>query len=145
MELQATREMEPLYVVTYWEMGRVYYLMGKYSESVAILEDGIRLVGRLPILLMYAGASYAMLGQHDVARGIAAELRAISEQRYISPMYEAHVARALGEHDRAESLVERAYELRSGWLMFTRADPLNDPRRDDPCFHEWLRKLGLDF
>ena len=143
--LQATREMEPLYAVTYWELGRVYYLMGRHSESVAILEDGIRLVGRLPILLMYAGASYAMLGQHDVARGIAAELRAISDQRYISPMYEAHVARALGEDDRAKSLVERAYELRSGWLMFTRADPLNDPLRNDPTFHEWLRKLGLDF
>jgi serine/threonine-protein kinase len=142
---RATLEMEPLYVPTLWEIGRVYYLMERYAESAAALEEGMRLTGRAPLLLMYAGSAYAMLGERELARGIAAELRAISERRYLSPLYESHVLGALGEREAADKLIERAYELRSGWLIFIRADPIWDPVRAEPSHVALLKKLKLDF
>ena len=142
---RATLEMEPLYVPTIWEIGRVYYLMGRYSESAAVLEEGMRLTGRTPGLLMYAGSAYAMLGEREMAWGIAAEIRAISERCYLSPLHEAHVLGALGEREAADKLIDRAYELRSGWLMFARVDPIWDPLRDQPHFVALLKRLKLDF
>jgi eukaryotic-like serine/threonine-protein kinase len=142
---RATLEMEPLYVPTLWEIGRVYYLMGRYAESVAALEEGIRLTGRMPTLLMYAGSAYAMLGERAKARGIAAELKSISERRYLSPLYESHVLQALGEREESDRLIERAYEERSGWLIFTRFDPIWDPVRATPSYRTLLKKLKLDF
>ena len=70
---------------SHWEIGRVYYLIDDTPESAAILEQGMRLAGRMPILLMYAGSAYAKLGERARALGIAAELRGISEQRYSPP------------------------------------------------------------
>jgi hypothetical protein len=86
-----------------------------------------------------------MLGERELARGIAAELRAISERRYLSPLYESHVLGALGEREAADKLIERAYELRSGWLIFIRADPIWDPVRAEPSHVALLKKLKLDF
>jgi eukaryotic-like serine/threonine-protein kinase len=144
-KFRATLEMEPSYMQTHWEIGRVHYLMEEYSESAAVLEDGMRLAGRSPLLLMYAGAAYARLGKRDLARDIASEIRAISTQRHLSPLYEANVLGALGDLDEYFRLIEQAYVMRSGWMMFTRADPIWDPLRDDPRYIALLEKLKLDF
>jgi serine/threonine protein kinase/Tfp pilus assembly protein PilF len=147
VKFRATLEMEPLYVQTHWEIGRVYYLMEKYSESAAVLEEGMRLTGRVPLLLMYAGATYARLGERDLARDIVAELRAIAKQRYLTPLYEANILAALGDREEHFRLIEQAYEMRSGWLIFTRADPIWDSHslRADPRYLALLKKLRLDF
>jgi serine/threonine-protein kinase len=144
-KFRATLEMEPSYMLTHWEIGRVHYLMEEYAESAAILEDGMRLAGRAPLLLMYAGAAYARLGKRDLARDIASEIRAISTQRHLSPLYEANVLGALGDLDEYFRLIEQAYVMRSGWMMFTRADPIWDPLRADPRYLALLAKLKLDF
>jgi serine/threonine-protein kinase len=141
----ATLEMEPTYAPTYWELGRVYQLMRMYPESAAILEQGIQLIGRAPILLMYAGSAYASLGERERALEIASELRGIAGQRYLSPLYEAHILAALGDLEGTFELFERAYELRSGWLIFARAEPVWDPLRSHPRYLALLKKLRLEF
>ena len=141
----ATLEMEPTYPPTYWELGRVYQLMGMHTESAAIVERGIELIGRAPILLMYAGSAYAKLGQRERALDIARELREGASQRYLSPIYEAHVLASLGDLTETFDLLDRAYELRSGWLIFLRAEPVWDPLRDHPRYLALLKKLRLDF
>jgi tetratricopeptide (TPR) repeat protein len=144
-KLLATLEMEPTYAPTYWELGRVYQLMGMQPESAAIVDRGIQLIGRAPILLMYAGSAYASLGQRERALEIARELRGLAGQRYLSPIYEAHVLASVGNLDGTFDLLERAYELRSGWLTFFRAEPAWDPLRDDPRYLALLKRLRLDF
>jgi adenylate cyclase len=119
--------------------------MNRYSESAAILERGMQLVGRLPPLLMYAGSAYAGLGERGRALDIAEELRRMSEQRYLSPMYEGHVRIALGDLEEGFRLYDEAYERRSGWLMFTRAAATWDPVREDPRYLALLKRLKLDF
>jgi hypothetical protein len=103
----------------------------------------MQLAGRLPILLMYAGSAYARLGEHARALGIAAELRRMSEQRYLSPMYEAHIHTALGDRATGFELYEEAYQRHSGWLLFMRG-PDWDPVREDPRYLTLLKKVNLD-
>jgi adenylate cyclase len=105
----------------------------------------MQLNGRLPILLMYAGSAYAKLGERERALGIASELRGVAGQRYLSPVYEAHVLASVGDLEGTFDLYERAYELRSGWLLFTRAEPAWEPLHDQPRYRALLKKLRLDF
>ena len=144
-KFDAILEAEPLHVPAYWEIGRVCEAMNRHSESAPILEQGMRLAGRLPPLLMYAGAAYAGLGERGRALEVAEELRQMSKQRYISPMYEGHVRVALGDLTEAFRLYDEAYERRSGWLMFTRAAATWDPVREDPRYLALLKRLKLDF
>jgi serine/threonine protein kinase/tetratricopeptide (TPR) repeat protein len=141
----ATLEMEPTYAPTYWELGRVYQLMGMHTESASILEQGMQLIGRAPILLMYAGSAYASLGERERALEIAGELRELAGQRYLSPLCEAHVLAALGDLEGTFDLFDRAYELRSGWLIFARAEPKWDPLHGHPRYLALLKKLRLEF
>jgi tetratricopeptide (TPR) repeat protein len=116
-----------------------------HAESAAILEQGMQLIGRAPILLMYAGSAYAKLGRRERALDIVRELREVAAQRYLSPMYEAHVLASVGDLEGTFDLFDRAYELRSGWLIFLRAEPAWDPLRGHPRYLALLKKLRLDF
>jgi serine/threonine protein kinase/tetratricopeptide (TPR) repeat protein len=140
-----TLAMEPTYPPTFWELGRVYQFLGMHAESAAILEQGMQLIGRAPILLMYAGSAYAKLGRRERALDIVRELREVAAQRYLSPLYEAHVLASVGDLEGTFDLFDRAYELRSGWLIFLRAEPAWDPLRDHPRYLALLKKLRLDF
>jgi Flp pilus assembly protein TadD len=111
----------------------------------SVLERAIELIGREPILLMFVGQACAALGESGKARELLAELRRLAIRRYIPPMYEAAVLAALGDLTGAFALWERAYEERSGWLVFTRAGPQWDPLRSDPRFVSVIRRVGLDF
>jgi serine/threonine protein kinase/tetratricopeptide (TPR) repeat protein len=143
-KFQAILEIEPTHVPTHWDLGKVYQQMNRNLESAAILEQGMRLAGRMPMLLMFAGSAYARLGERERALGIAAELRGISERRYISPMYEAHVRTALGDLVEGFKLYEEAYKQRSFWMLFTRVEPHWDPLRQDPRYLALLKQLKLD-
>jgi hypothetical protein len=94
---------------------------------------------------MYAGSAYANMGQRERALGIYDELHRLAGQRYLSPIYESHVMSALGDHEGGFRLCERAYELRCGWLIFTRSDPIWGPLHADPRYLALLKKLKLDF
>jgi hypothetical protein len=60
-------------------------------------------------------------------------------------MYEAGVLASVGDLEGTFDLFERAYELRSGWLMLLRAEPAWDPLRAHPRYLALLKKLRLDF
>ncbi len=52
--------------------------------------------------------------------------------------------RGLGDLDRAFEYPDRAYAEEPGNLTYFRADPTADSLKDDPCFAELMRKLGLE-
>jgi hypothetical protein len=60
-------------------------------------------------------------------------------------MYEAHVLASVGDLEGTFDLFDRAYELRSGWLLFVRAEPSWDPLHNHPRYRALLKKLRLDF
>ena len=54
----------------------------------------------------------------------------------------AYYAR-LGDHDQAFAWLDRAYEQRAAWLVFTKVDPVYDNLRTDPRFPAFLQRMGL--
>lgn len=56
----------------------------------------------------------------------------------------AQVYVSLGEQDEAWAMLERAFDLRSPWLVHLMRNPIFDPLRDDPRFQDLLEKMGLE-
>lgn len=50
---------------------------------------------------------------------------------------------AMGDIDRAFDSLERAYEARSGGLIYLHLDPGYEPLRSDPRYTELVARIGL--
>jgi hypothetical protein len=50
---------------------------------------------------------------------------------------------ALGEFEKAFEALERAYQTRSGGLIYLNVDPAYAPLRGDPRFADLVRRIGL--
>ena len=50
---------------------------------------------------------------------------------------------ALGEKDKAFTILEKLYEKRAGELTAIKVDPRFDNLRDDPRFQDLVRRMGL--
>ena len=62
----------------------------------------------------------------------------------IAPSLFAEYHAQLGEKDQAFEWLETAYDQRDGQLSFLNVMPLWDPLRDDPRFHDLLRRMNLE-
>lgn len=51
---------------------------------------------------------------------------------------------ALGDKDRAISLIEKDYRQRSSWLDRLKVDPVMDPLRQEPRFKELMHKMNFE-
>ncbi len=138
-------DLEPRFLLGYPAIARAYLVKNRPREALAELERGMSFLGRVPVLLTYAGWAHAALGQRDEALGILDELRGVAAERYVPTLYAAQILGALGHLDEAFRLYDLAYEQRSGWLVFLRGEPLWDFLRSDPRSVPLLKKMRLDF
>ncbi len=144
-QLRATVEMEPGSVENSVMLARVYLRQQLPAEASALLEETIRRAGRAPILLGFLGRAYGASGRRREALDILAELRAMSAERYIPPLYHALVLETAGQQEEAFDLWNRAWEERSGWLAYIRTEPTWDAARSHPKFLALLQRMRLDF
>jgi len=63
------------------------------------------------------------------------------EQGYVSPTTFATIYASLGEKEQAFEWLEKAYQARDSSMFMV--DPQLEPLRDDPRFHDLLRRMNL--
>jgi len=114
-----------------------------FAEAIAEIQKAIDLSGGSPLSLAALGHTYAVWGKRAEAERVLNELKESSKQGYISAYSIAAIHAGLGEKDQAFIWLEKAYEERSGWLIWLRAEPISDPLRSDPRFQDLLRRVGL--
>lgn len=92
-----------------------------------------------------AGLGYgnAMSGRRDEASGILDRLHEVAKQQYVSPYFIAAVYAGLSENEKALEVLESAYEVRTSWLCYVRAQPEFDSLRSEPRFQDLLRKMNF--
>jgi serine/threonine protein kinase/Tfp pilus assembly protein PilF len=115
---------------------------GRVEEALAGVEQSVELTGRRhPGMLTHLGVLYASLGRHADAREILSEVIALAEERYVSPVLFARFHAAMGNIDGAFEDLERAYELRCGYLFFL---PGLFPQLEaDPRWNDLVKRVGL--
>jgi tetratricopeptide (TPR) repeat protein len=136
-------EGNPTSLQGYVSLYRALKVQGMLDAALLELERGISVIGRVPILLAFAGYAHARVGRRDQALALLAELRRLAERRHVPPAYQAEILFGLDDLDAAFGEWNRAAEQRSGWLAFTRADPAWDPLRSDPRLVALMRGAGL--
>jgi serine/threonine-protein kinase len=136
-----TLELDPGYVRAHLGLGWAYQQQGKLDMAKAEFARGAELSRRSPRYVAALGAIHAIDGHVAEARAAIAELDAMSERMYISPADRAVVFAALGQADETFANLERAYEERSGALVYMRLDPDFASVSKDPRFADLVRRM----
>lgn len=134
---------DPTFYKAYTSMGRCYLQMGRYAESLAMLEKGCSLAGELPSALAAMGQARGLAGDVAGARSALARLEQLACTRYVAHSSRAIVYLGLGDWGRALDCLEEGCNRRESQLAALKVHPVYDPLRGDPRFDRLLRRIGL--
>jgi hypothetical protein len=89
------------------------------------------------------GHALGISGDAAGARKALADLKRLSQSRYVSSLYFAGIYMGLGEKARALDYLDQAYKERNDYLAYLGVDPMADPLRSEPRFAQLLHKIGV--
>jgi serine/threonine-protein kinase len=138
-----TLEMDAAFPLTHQRLGLAYVQKKMYREAIAEFQQAANNSNRAPLAIVSLGQAYAVSGNKVEAQRVLAELKDISQRRYVSPYSVAIIYAGLGEKEQAFQWLQKANDERNTELVFLKVDPRLDPLRDDPRFHELLGTVGI--
>jgi TolB-like protein/Tfp pilus assembly protein PilF len=138
-----TLELEPNYFFGYLRRGQAYAQKAMFKEAIDDLTKAQNLSGNWPAVIAELSCAYALAGQKSKAQAMLNELTKRAQREYIDPYMIALIHTTLGDHDAAFEWLGKAYEGRSPWMGWLKAEPKFDPLRSDPRFKTLLHQLNL--
>jgi DNA-binding winged helix-turn-helix (wHTH) protein/TolB-like protein len=121
------------------QLGHAYAAKQMYDPAVAAFEQARLLSGNAAFAASRLGHALAAQGKKKEAQAIVDELHRSGAQ----PQYLAWAYIGLGNRERVFEWLEKAYQYRSGDLIYLKTDTIYDPLRSDPRFTDLLRRVGL--
>src|SRR5256714_1249940 len=113
---------------------------GRHDESVEAARRGVEYGSEdSQFFLAALGEAYAAAGRDEEAKEILGRLGEMASRRYVSSYHLALIHCHLGDRELALALLNDAYALRDGWLVWLGVEPQLDTLRSDPRFVELLR------
>jgi tetratricopeptide (TPR) repeat protein len=138
---QKVLEIDPHHVNVLWFLALSLEQKGELGDATASLEKAVRLSGG-PHYRALLGRAYALAGQKTRALAILDELKALSQQRYVSPFDMAVIHFGLGDQAPMFEYLEEAYRQRV-WRIIELTMPFCDSLRSDPRRHDLVLRIGL--
>jgi serine/threonine protein kinase/Tfp pilus assembly protein PilF len=142
-QLLRTVELDPNYPVTYWILGLLYRITGRYDLAITAGEKGVNLSGGSPLMRAALAHTYGMSGRANDARQLLDSLTELASHRYVAPHFLAGIHIGLGDNDRAMECLEKSWQEHCHWLIYLHIDPSMDALRSDPRFQGLLKRVGL--
>ncbi len=142
-QCQRVLELYPDFVPAHQLMGLVYGQMNADKRSMAELNQAETLErdsAITPILLDY---ELARTGKRAEASRDLASVMARSHGGSIPDYYVAAAWTAVGDKEKAQVALNRAYQLRSNWLIYLPYDSRFDDLRPDPQFQALVHKVAF--
>lgn len=133
-------EIDPAYANALWFLALALEQKGRLTESIAKLEKAVSLSGG-PHYRALLGRAYALAGDKAKALTILQELKALSQQRCVSPFDIAVVHAGLGDVNSALHWLEEAYSQRV-FRIIELTLPMFDSLRPDRRWQELVRRIG---
>jgi hypothetical protein len=96
-----------------------------------------------PIALSVLGNVYGVSGDKASAQKILDTLAELSSKKFVSSYGVATVYTGLGEKDKAFQWLNKAYDERSNWLVWLKADPRWAPLKTDKRYTALVNRVGL--
>lgn len=142
-QFEGALELDPNFYLPRIFLALTYVQMGKLKQAAEALERARDTAGLHPGPLSALAAVYSLAGKGKKAQQTAAQLHQLSAQRYVSPYYRALASLGLGDQEAALDSLEKAFQVRSGWLVNLKVEPSMDRLRSHPQFQKLLRKLAF--
>jgi len=142
-QFQQTLELDPNYGQALRYLGLSYLKKGMPGEAMAALERARSALGAQTDVQADLALAYALAGDRRMAEKMLEELTRNSRANYVSPFLIASFHIGLGRVDPALDWLEKAYQERTGNLIFLNVDPLFDKLRSEPRFEKLLKRIGL--
>ncbi|MBZ5645859.1 MAG: protein kinase [Acidobacteriia bacterium] len=135
---QKSLELDPNFPVGLYILGAAYAQKGMYPQAIAAhRKAGVASSAwRWPL-----GYTYALAGQWEAARRVAAELE--KEPVGLNPWGLAEIYTALGEKDAAFRWLEVCFSSHAGYMPWIRIEIPYKPLRSDPRFQDLVRRMNL--
>jgi tetratricopeptide (TPR) repeat protein len=121
--------------------GRPYLEKGMYDEAIAELETAVALSGESTIALAMLGHGLASAGRGDEAMKILERLKEKARSQYVPSYWIAVIYNGFRDKEQVIAWMEKAFEERSSWLVWSNVEPRFAWLRDDPEFAELMRAM----
>jgi tetratricopeptide (TPR) repeat protein len=141
-ELTKILELDPGFSLAHEVRAKILETMEQFKDSIVEYQKAAEMSPSASNLAALAHG-YALSGQRDQALALAQKLQAKPKEDYVSPYELASIYSALGEKDRALSLLEQAYRERDSRMPFLLVDTWIAPLHSEPRFKALATKLGL--
>jgi len=139
----AALDMDPNFQRAHQFLGRIYANMGLYEEAVQAQQKSLTLLGVSEEVVAGLSEAYSANGVKGYWQWwLDYRTEEARQGEYVSPMTFASEYAQLGEKEKAFEWLEKAYEGNN--LGYLKVDPYLDPLRDDPRFHDLLRRMNLE-
>jgi serine/threonine-protein kinase len=125
-------ELDPTFVLVYFNLGRAYTQMKRHREAIAELKKARELSGESPAMTMQLGYAYAMAGKTAEAKQMLAALTRLARKRYVPSFYWVAIHTGLGDIEKALEYLKKAREERCDYLVHLPKEPAADPLRNTP-------------
>ena len=142
-QCQRTLELNSEFLGAYFDLGLTYIEKRMYPEAIAALKKLGELSGDPKRGLMELTWTYSRMGERAKALKLLKKLTALSKTEDLPRVSLAFLHIELGDQDRAFELLEDGYVLKDSNLVYLQCEPKFDPIRDDPRFHDLLRRMNL--
>ena len=139
---QKALELDPQFVFAIFWLAKVYEQQSRFEEALTEFERAVRMVEGHPKTRAGLAHALAVSGRHEEARRILDDLTALSRAQYVPALDIAVIHMGLGDTDQAFAWLERAYQDHCGFLVWMNSDPVMDPLRRDPRYHDLLHRIG---
>jgi serine/threonine-protein kinase len=136
-------ELDEGYFLAYLDLGSAYLAMRQPERALEWYRKGQGLESSVRSYDAFIVRALADLDRRDEGEEILARLEDEARQHYVRSEILAMGYAALGKFDQAFASLDRAYQARSGGLIYLHLDPGYKPLRGDPRYPELVRRIGL--
>ena len=135
-QLKKTLELEPSFPTTHLSLSSLHQMTGKYAESVESYASYLQLSGRSQDA-SFVRESFARGGWQNYLKDMTGPRRPEGVSHYLAATYYVQ----LGDKDNTFAELDKAFNNREWPLSYVRIDSRLDLLRDDPRYHDLLRRM----
>ncbi|MEX1185412.1 MAG: protein kinase [Gemmatimonadaceae bacterium] len=136
-------ELDENFFLAYIDLGSARLAQGEPEKALEWYQKGQRLESSVRSYDAFIVRALAELDRRDEAEEILARLEEEGRQHYVRWEIVAMGYAALGKNNEAFASLERAYQTRSGGLIYLHLEPGYKTLRADPRYDDLVRRIGL--
>ncbi|HYC26987.1 MAG TPA: adenylate/guanylate cyclase domain-containing protein [Nitrososphaerales archaeon] len=136
-------ELDPSFMPTHIWFGRPYLEKGMYPEALEELQTAVGLSGESTLALAMLGHGLASAGRTEEATEVLGKLLKRAETTYVPSYWIAVIYNGFRDRDRVVEWLQKAFEERSSWLVWSNVEPRFDWLRGDPEFRKMMSAMNF--